>query len=167
MAESSTLRIVNKIKNNERRTSMQVFSLNHYKICSKFPYVNLFLVSHMEAKLRQTHIGNLYLAKSKLSNRGLRDTPSGSSTSCGAWALGFEPHWPPSELVCTFVSLGKLCLILSYIYSVCDWHHVSNICCYAVCAVARIALVKPEKARGVEDVILNAAQRGQIAEKVY
>ncbi|GLT62561.1 hypothetical protein SLA2020_351880 [Shorea laevis] len=32
--------------------------------------------------------------------------------------------------------------------------------------LARIALVKPEKARGVEDVILNAAQRGQIAEKV-
>jgi DNA-binding TFAR19-related protein (PDSD5 family) len=44
---------------------------------------------------------------------------------------------------------------------------MSNVCCYAVCAVARIALVKPEKARGVEDVILNAAQRGQIAEKVH
>jgi DNA-binding TFAR19-related protein (PDSD5 family) len=42
-----------------------------------------------------------------------------------------------------------------------------TICCYSVCAVARIALVKPEKARGVEDVILNAAQRGQIAEKVH
>jgi programmed cell death protein 5 len=35
------------------------------------------------------------------------------------------------------------------------------------CAVARIALVKPEKAKGVEDVILRAAQMGQIAEKVY
>lgn len=34
-------------------------------------------------------------------------------------------------------------------------------------AVARIALVKPEKAKGVEDVILRAAQMGQIAEKVY
>ena len=34
-------------------------------------------------------------------------------------------------------------------------------------AVARIALVKPEKARGVEDVILRAAQMGQITEKVY
>jgi len=33
-------------------------------------------------------------------------------------------------------------------------------------AVARIALVKPEKAKGVEDVILRAAQMGQIAEKV-
>jgi len=32
--------------------------------------------------------------------------------------------------------------------------------------VARIALVKPDKARGVEDVILRAAQTGQIAEKV-
>ncbi|XP_058095202.1 uncharacterized protein LOC131240767 [Magnolia sinica] len=32
--------------------------------------------------------------------------------------------------------------------------------------IARIALVKPEKARGVEDVLLRAAQMGQIAEKV-
>ncbi|XP_047947915.1 DNA-binding protein DDB_G0278111 isoform X1 [Salvia hispanica] len=32
--------------------------------------------------------------------------------------------------------------------------------------LARIALVKPEKARGVEDVILRAAQTGQIVEKV-
>ncbi|EPS63630.1 hypothetical protein M569_11154, partial [Genlisea aurea] len=32
--------------------------------------------------------------------------------------------------------------------------------------LARIALVKPEKARGVEDVIIRAAQVGQIAEKV-
>lgn len=32
--------------------------------------------------------------------------------------------------------------------------------------LARIALVKPEKASGVEDVILRAAQMGQIAEKV-
>ena len=32
--------------------------------------------------------------------------------------------------------------------------------------LARIALVKPEKARNVEDVILRAAQLGQIAEKV-
>ncbi|KAE9451850.1 hypothetical protein C3L33_16249, partial [Rhododendron williamsianum] len=35
-----------------------------------------------------------------------------------------------------------------------------------VAPVARIALVKPEKARGVEDVILRAAQMGQIVEKV-
>lgn len=32
--------------------------------------------------------------------------------------------------------------------------------------VSRIALVKPEKARGVEDVLLRAAQMGQITEKV-
>ncbi|KAL3520174.1 hypothetical protein ACH5RR_018323 [Cinchona calisaya] len=32
--------------------------------------------------------------------------------------------------------------------------------------LARIALVKPEKARGVEDVILRTAQMGQITEKV-
>lgn len=32
-------------------------------------------------------------------------------------------------------------------------------------AVARIALVKPEKARGVENMILSMAQRGQITEK--
>lgn len=36
----------------------------------------------------------------------------------------------------------------------------------SIFAVARIALVKPEKARGVEDVILRAAQMGQIVEKV-
>ncbi|KAG6594362.1 Programmed cell death protein 5, partial [Cucurbita argyrosperma subsp. sororia] len=40
--------------------------------------------------------------------------------------------------------------------------------CFAISwhGVARIALVKPEKARGVEDVILRAAQMGQIVEKV-
>lgn len=32
-------------------------------------------------------------------------------------------------------------------------------------AVARIALVKPDKARGVENMILGMAQRGQITEK--
>ncbi|KAI4365194.1 hypothetical protein MLD38_021202 [Melastoma candidum] len=32
--------------------------------------------------------------------------------------------------------------------------------------LARIALVKPDKARGVEDVLLRATQMGQIAEKV-
>jgi hypothetical protein len=32
--------------------------------------------------------------------------------------------------------------------------------------VSRIALVKPEKARGVEDVLLRAAQTGGISEKV-
>jgi programmed cell death protein 5 len=33
-------------------------------------------------------------------------------------------------------------------------------------AVARIALVKPEKARNIENMILSAAQRGQMMEKV-
>lgn len=33
-------------------------------------------------------------------------------------------------------------------------------------AVARIALVKQEKARGVENLVLQMAQRGQITEKV-
>ncbi|KAJ0017963.1 DNA-binding protein DDB_G0278111-like [Pistacia vera] len=32
--------------------------------------------------------------------------------------------------------------------------------------LSRIALVKPEKARGVEDILLRAAQMGQIGEKV-
>ncbi|XP_074580013.1 uncharacterized protein LOC141836424 [Curcuma longa] len=32
--------------------------------------------------------------------------------------------------------------------------------------LARIALVKPDKARGVEDVVLRAAQTGQITERV-
>ncbi|KAG1368092.1 DNA-binding protein [Cocos nucifera] len=32
--------------------------------------------------------------------------------------------------------------------------------------LARIALVKPDKARGVEDVLLRSAQMGQISEKV-
>ncbi|EFJ24174.1 hypothetical protein SELMODRAFT_415003 [Selaginella moellendorffii] len=32
--------------------------------------------------------------------------------------------------------------------------------------LSRIALVKPEKAKGVEDLILHSAQRGQITEKV-
>jgi programmed cell death protein 5 len=32
--------------------------------------------------------------------------------------------------------------------------------------LARIALVKPDKARGVENMILGAAQRGQLGERV-
>lgn len=40
------------------------------------------------------------------------------------------------------------------------------ICYDTISAVARIALVKPEKARSVEDVILRATQMGQIVEKV-
>ena len=47
---------------------------------------------------------------------------------------------------------------------------VMNLICFSFfllfSIVARIALVKPEKARGVEDVILRAAQMGQIVEKV-
>ena len=37
---------------------------------------------------------------------------------------------------------------------------------FSACAVARIALVKQEKARGVENLVLQMAQRGQITEKV-
>ena len=33
-------------------------------------------------------------------------------------------------------------------------------------SVSRIALVKPDEARGVEDVLLSAAQSGGISEKV-
>ena len=33
-------------------------------------------------------------------------------------------------------------------------------------AVARIALVKPDKAKGVENMVLQMAQRGQLNEKV-
>lgn len=35
-----------------------------------------------------------------------------------------------------------------------------------IMTVARIALVKADKAKGVEDVVLRAAQMGQITEKV-
>lgn len=45
-------------------------------------------------------------------------------------------------------------------------NHDSLIYDYLASIVARIALVKPEKARGVEDVLLRAAQMGQIVEKV-
>ena len=45
-----------------------------------------------------------------------------------------------------------------YVYSLIALIHVVT--------VARIALVKPDKARGVEQIILQAAQRGQIGEKV-
>jgi programmed cell death protein 5 len=37
---------------------------------------------------------------------------------------------------------------------------------YYCCVVGRISLVKAEKARAVEDIILRAAQSGQLAEKV-
>ena len=47
------------------------------------------------------------------------------------------------------------------------------VCLYACClsgfmldAVARIALVKPDKARGIENMVLQMAQRGQLTEKV-
>lgn len=36
----------------------------------------------------------------------------------------------------------------------------------ACSAVARIALVKPDKAKGVENMVLQMAQRGQLNEKV-
>lgn len=39
-------------------------------------------------------------------------------------------------------------------------------CCSLSSAVARIALVKPEKARNVENMILAAAKRGALQNKV-
>jgi Double-stranded DNA-binding domain len=68
-----------------------------------------------------------------------------------------------------FVTISKgihYLIILSACYSMLKveylkaWVHLYEM------AVARIALVKPDKARGVEDVILRAAQTGQITEKV-
>lgn len=60
-------------------------------------------------------------------------------------------------LICLGISLSSCTAMHSsmHSYSYASFH-----------AVARIALVKPEKARGVEDVILRAAQMGQIVEKV-
>ncbi|KAK4399314.1 DNA-binding protein DDB [Sesamum angolense] len=50
------------------------------------------------------------------------------------------------------------------------WRFIKGFSCrfgfHFVRAVARIALVKPEKARGVEDVIIRAAQMGQIVDQV-
>ena len=37
---------------------------------------------------------------------------------------------------------------------------------FAETAVSRIGLVKPDKARSIEDMILNAAKRGALTEKV-
>lgn len=53
-----------------------------------------------------------------------------------------------------------------HFYTMNFWNHDYFVYCYFVSIVARIALVKPEKARGVEDVLLRAAQMGQIVEKV-
>jgi hypothetical protein len=48
-----------------------------------------------------------------------------------------------------------------------DLSHLTAACvCVSLCAVNRIALVKPEKARAVENLIINMAQRGQLMEKV-
>lgn len=69
-----------------------------------------------------------------------------------------------------FLSLMTNALLLMWkiwymvLYSQKAYYYAEWIFC--VYTVARIALVKPEKARGVEDVILRAAQMGQIAEKV-
>jgi DNA-binding TFAR19-related protein (PDSD5 family) len=37
---------------------------------------------------------------------------------------------------------------------------------FGACAVARVALVKPDKARNVENMILTAAKRGALQSKV-
>lgn len=62
--------------------------------------------------------------------------------------------------------MEKLIACFSEIYYLIHVLYHSNDCYTFIYAVARIALVKPDKARGVEDVILRAAQTGQIVEKV-
>ena len=47
-------------------------------------------------------------------------------------------------------------------YKICT----SDFFCYLSSAVARIALVKPEKARAIEDMIISASRRGGIGEKI-
>ena len=56
------------------------------------------------------------------------------------------------------------CCIQAWYYS--EEGHVQVLLPAARERLARIALVKPEKARGVEDLVLQAAQRGQIVERV-
>jgi hypothetical protein len=53
-----------------------------------------------------------------------------------------------------------LCASLTNLITACA------VLCSAVTAVARIALVKPDKARNVENMILAAAQRGALQNKV-
>lgn len=43
---------------------------------------------------------------------------------------------------------------------------LQNLTAYSAFAVSRIALVKPDKARRVEDIIINAAKRGSLSGKV-
>lgn len=43
---------------------------------------------------------------------------------------------------------------------------MQNLTAYSAFAVSRIALVKPDKARRVEDIIINAAKRGSLSGKV-
>lgn len=45
-------------------------------------------------------------------------------------------------------------------------HPAEAMLCRCAAAVSRVALVKPEKARNVENMILAAAQRGQLMERV-
>lgn len=39
-------------------------------------------------------------------------------------------------------------------------------CLFCAATVSRIAIVKPEKARAIEDMVIQMAQRGQLAAKI-
>ena len=76
-----------------------------------------------------------------------------------------EPHSPHNRLA----ACSSLRETLSSLMWNPDWNNVPGVAFSAkdaCCAVARIALVKPEKARGVENLVLQMAQRAQITEKV-
>ena len=64
-----------------------------------------------------------------------------------------------------WTSSSSSCFV-SFFATVTDMMIFHVVVMYHFSIVARIALVKPDKARGVEDVILRAAQMGQIVEKV-
>ncbi|ETI53334.1 hypothetical protein, variant 3 [Phytophthora nicotianae] len=47
------------------------------------------------------------------------------------------------------------------------YHKLNSNCCgVSHYTVARIAIVKPEKARAIEDMVIQMAQRGQLAAKI-
>ena len=84
---------------------------------------------------------------------------------CGTGCMDFKPrkvewygmlHWGTRG----DASTGRIVQTLEQSsFCMCETHGVGG-------AVSRIALVKPEKARAVEDTVLRAVQSGQITEKV-
>jgi len=63
---------------------------------------------------------------------------------------------------CIFFQLTSWMLLRIWHLS---WSVISSMLCTSD-AVARIGLVKPDKAKGVENIVLQMAQRGQLNEKV-